>query len=211
MDGRGGWIALKFEKGGTLGSAGLSINLLTNILYRQAAALHPNLPLPAIAHPRTCCSLRPTTTCALLRACTTRPHLLRPTNHQSGRHSNTRQKHISETQIAITCPASTSPPSDTWLLGYYFKARQDRELTAWSRPLHIISILPRQNIHGPPHAPHGPSLACRCCHRCTVCDFVCVCLAQGTGDLGGLHKETFGRTGTPHHTLLTLSPSDGES
>ena len=83
------WIALKFEKGATLGSAGLSINLLTNILYRQAAALHPNTPTARhrpsahllLATPYPNYDLRP----AAARA---RPDLtfsIRPTSQHSGR------------------------------------------------------------------------------------------------------------------------------
>ncbi|KAK1780920.1 hypothetical protein QBC45DRAFT_82858 [Copromyces sp. CBS 386.78] len=168
MDGRGTWIALKFGKGGTLGSAGLSINLLTNILYRQAAALHPNLPLPAIAHPRTCCSLRPTTTCALLRVVhdPTSPSVLNPTSQPPISPGDTVTQGSSTSQTQIACP-STSPPSDTWLLGHYFKTTRPGVDRLVQTPPYVISILPRQNIHGL-HGPHGPSFGGRC-HRCTVC------------------------------------------
>lgn len=196
MDGRGTWIALKFEKGGTLGSAGLSINLLTNILYRQAAALHPNLPLPAIAHFRALVAryalLQPAPCCA----CTTRPLLPtnQPTNHRSGRQTQEvtqRQKHLLGTHsLQIGCNCFTYQRHHLPIPGYFLPFVTYLKAT---RPGvgGLVQTPPYNYFDTSPAKIHGTTRTTRAIfgrplsplHRVR---FVCVCLAQGTGDLGWL-------------------------
>lgn len=217
-----------------MGSAGLSINLLTNILYRQAAALHPNLPLPAIAHPTPpyYYNLRPAALLLLrVHDPTDRPLLLQPTTNPGDTVTLTPQQQNTQAQAqhlrgSAHCKFPACLPFNVTTFRYlatcffiFISRRRDRELTAWSRPLHITFryCVPRQKFTN--HTDHTDHLRrpLVVTYHCTVCvlPVVCVCVCLSSARYRRpwlaciLKRLPFGCTGTPPPHLAHLEPFIG--